>query len=65
MLFVVVVAVIAYLVSRMHCNSTSNCNFKHEVVLSVTKQESLESPLIVGLEVVNEMICVLHATRGR
>ena len=56
MLFVVVVAVIAYSVSRMHCNSTSNCNFKHEVVLSVTKQESLESPLIVGLEVANEMI---------
>ena len=56
MLFVVVVAVIAYSVSRMHYNSTSNCNFKHEVVLSVTKQESLESPLIVGLEVANEMI---------
>ena len=61
MLFVVVVivvfvAVIFYLMSRTHCNSTSNCNFKHEVVLSVTKQESLESPLIVGLEVANEMI---------
>ena len=45
MLFVVVVvvvvifvAVIVYLVSRTHCNSTSNCNLKHELVHSVTKQ---------------------------
>ena len=71
MLFVFVIAVIVYLVSRMHCNSTSNCNVKHEVVLSVTKTrtfpppESLESPLIAVLEVANEMICVLHATCGR
>ena len=35
---VVVAAVIVYLVSRTHCNSTSNCNLKHEVVHSVTKQ---------------------------
>ena len=53
----------------LECTVTvsSNCNLKHEVVHSVTKRplESLESPLIVGLEAANEMIRVLHATRGR